>query len=171
MNGHGGMRYVPAGSRRGWVADAYSRPVLRVIRWSVVGLVAASLLAGCGDDGDGDEGTSPPGRSPAGTAAPGRELPDPVVVDTDPAEVAALDNTFDAPVIQVARGTTVRWANRGRQDHDVVPVEGGGWGVGADRFHPGDVYEHTFDEPGTYAYYCTIHGTPDRGMIGTIIVD
>jgi plastocyanin len=27
-----------------------------------------------------------------------------------------------------------------------------------------------FDTPGTYVYFCTIHGTASAGMFGTIVV-
>lgn len=32
-------------------------------------------------------------------------------------------------------------------------------------------YELTFDTPGTYRYYCIIHGTPEEGMIADIVVE
>ena len=35
---------------------------------------------------------------------------------------------------------------------------------------PKATYSHVFDQPGTYAYFCTIHGTATAGMIGTIVV-
>jgi plastocyanin len=139
-------------------------------RWAVFWLaaavtaVAALALPACG--GDDDDAGGDAGGSGGGT------VPDDVVaIDDDPAEVDALDNSFDAPAIRVPTGTTVRWTNAGQQDHDVVPAGGDGWGVEADGFHPGDVYEHTFDEPGAYGYYCTIHGTADRGMIGVVVVE
>ena len=102
----------------------------------------------------------------------GGSVPEDVVdVDTDPAEVTALDNTFDDEAIRVRAGTTVRWTNRGRQDHDIAPAEGQDWGADVGDFAPGAVYEHTFDRPGTYSYYCTIHGTAARGMVGVVVVD
>ncbi len=67
-------------------------------------------------------------------------------------------------------GTTVVWSNRGRNQHDVVPAEDGGWGVDAEGFQPGDTYSYTFDQPGTYHYYCSIHGTATVGMIGAVVV-
>lgn len=141
--------------------------------------VAAALAsAGCGDDAGG-EGLS---SSPGGDGGDGGEagggggsdltVPEEVVaVEGDPAEVTALDNTFDEQAIRVEAGTTVRWTNRGRQDHDVVPAEGDGWGVALADFAPGQVYEHTFERPGTYHYYCTVHGTETRGMVGVVVVE
>jgi plastocyanin len=70
----------------------------------------------------------------------------------------------------VRPGTTVVWTNRGRNEHDVLPAEGDGWGVEVEDFQPGDVYRHAFDEPGTYHYYCSIHGTTTEGMVGAVVV-
>jgi plastocyanin len=136
----------------------------------VVGLGLA--LGACGGDDDdagdrlsgGEQGAEADGDQPA----PPEDVVD---VDTNPADVRAIDNTFDAGAIRVPAGTTVRWTNEGRQDHDVVPAEGDAWGVPVEDFAPGAVYEHTFDQPGTYSYYCTIHGTATRGMVGAVVVE
>jgi plastocyanin len=125
-----------------------------------------ALLAGCG--GDSASGESGSGD---GLTSPGDNVPDDVVViDGAEAEVTALDNTFRAADIQVKPGTTVTWTNKGRNDHDVLPAEGDDWGVAQDGFAPGDVYTTTFDRPGVYHYYCSIHGTAATGMVGTVVV-
>jgi plastocyanin len=134
-------------------------------------LVVAALtltLAGCGGDDDAGGGlSSSSGGSEEGTTVP----EDVVAIDTDPADVTALDNTFNDEAIRVHAGTTVRWTNRGRQDHDIAPAEGHDWGADVGDFAPGAIYEHTFDNPGTYNYYCTIHGTASRGMVGVVVVE
>jgi plastocyanin len=58
--------------------------------------------------------------------------------------------------------------------------------VGGPVYHPGDLAntgflstrfpfpyaaELTFDAPGEYPYYCAIHGSPNQGMRGTIVVE
>ena len=91
-------------------------------------------------------------------------------IDAPTAAVQSLDNTFRAPDIQVKPGTTVTWTNDGRNEHDVLPVDGDGWGVEVEEFQPGDAYEHTFSEPGVYHYYCSIHGTTTAGMVGSVTV-
>jgi plastocyanin len=106
-----------------------------------------------------------------GEAAEFDPLEDVVVVSGTTAEVNVIDNTFDAENIQVAPGTQVVWTNNGRQDHDIVPAEDNGWGVEPADFAPDAVYEHTFDDPGTYRYYCTLHGTAQAGMTGAIVVE
>lgn len=85
-------------------------------------------------------------------------------------EVGVLDNTFRPERIEVAAGTEVVWENGGRNDHNILPVEGDAWGVEASMFAPDDTYRHRFTDPGTIAYYCSLHGTTTKGMVGTIVV-
>jgi plastocyanin len=134
--------------------------------------LAGPLLLGlgaCGDDGE-------PARhlqeeSDGGTAADLDIDGELVVVPGDQVEVRAQDNEFVEPHIQVESGATVVWSNVGRQDHDLLPVEGDDWGVDVEDFTPGEAYERTFDEPGVYPYYCSLHGTENVGMIGTVVVE
>jgi plastocyanin len=146
--------------------------------------VAIGLAGGCGGDddagagggsgADGSGGMSTGGDSGSGGGGDGAgkgEVPDDLVVmDGSEVRVASLDNTFRVANIQVEPGTTVTWTNDGRNEHDVLPVDGGGWGVEVAQFQPGDSYQHTFDEPGVHRYYCSIHGTTTAGMIGTVVV-
>jgi plastocyanin len=136
---------------------------------SVLGvvLVAGSLAACGGDDTSaGDDG----GLSTSDGSSDDSVPEDVVVIDTDPAEVIALDNSFRPENIEVTPGTEVVWTSKGRNEHNVLHVDGDDWGVEVDDFQPGATYSHTFDEPGVYRYYCSIHGTTDAGMIGTIVV-
>jgi plastocyanin len=84
--------------------------------------------------------------------------------------VTVLDNTFDPPAIRVDPGVTVAWTNKGRVPHDIRPVNEGEYGVRPAAFGPGDEYEHRFDQPGVYRYYCTLHGTKTQGMKGMVVV-
>jgi plastocyanin len=131
-------------------------------------LLAAGSHAACGGDDDGADGDG--GLSTADGSSEGSVPEDVVVVDTNPAEVTALDNSFRPENIEVVAGTEVLWTNKGRNEHNVLHVEGDDWGVEVEDFQPGAVYSHTFDEPGVFRYYCSIHGTTDAGMIGTIVV-
>lgn len=121
----------------------------RILRRSALAAAAGALvLGGCGDDG-------------------ATELVEGVVVDVD-----AIDNTFRPETVEVAPGTTVRWTNLGRNDHNVIPAEEGDefLQVEVEEFEPGDEHEVRFTEPGTYRYYCTLHGTANAGMIGAVEV-
>lgn len=95
---------------------------------------------------------------------------DPTLVEGVEETVVVLDNTFRPGEIEVAAGTTVAWENRGRNDHNVLPVDGKAWGVNTDSFAPNDSYQHRFTQPGTFAYYCSLHGTTTKGMVGTVVV-
>jgi plastocyanin len=83
--------------------------------------------------------------------------------------VIALDNTFRPDMVEVSVGATVVFVNKGRNDHDVLSVESD-WGATVEVFAPGDEYQHVFDRPGTYRYYCSLHGTSEVGMTGTVVV-
>jgi plastocyanin len=156
-------------ARRGSLAPR-GPAALRLALATLLAVLLAVLLAACGDD-DAGESSDGTGLGGAGGGADEAEAPDDVVViDDDRTDVAALDNSFRPEDIQVRPGTTVVWTNRGRNDHDVLPTEGDAWGVEVADFTPGDVYSATFDEPGTYDYYCSIHGTKTAGMIGTVVV-
>lgn len=111
--------------------------------------VAALILVGCGDDGGGT-----------------------VLVEGEEVEVLAIDNVFQPEDITVPAGTTVRWVNNGRNDHNIIPEdEGTEWLVEAEDFVPGDEFEFRFTDTGSFRYFCSIHGTIDVGMIGTVTVE
>ena len=124
------------------------------------------FVAACGG-GNGDSGN---GLSSGGTDSNDDGLTDVVHMDGSEVDVTALDNTFRVANIEVKPGTKIVWENKGRNDHDVLPASGADWGVQPDQFTPGDTYSTTFDKPGVYRYYCSIHGTADTGMVGAVVV-
>jgi plastocyanin len=132
-------------------------------------LLAAVLAAACGSSG---------GSSKAATSNPY-----PAVVDLrskttgsyPEVHVEVKDNDFVPGAIRINPGTTVSWKNEGRSPHDIMPSDpkqdfGRAFGVGAGKFTPGTEYEFRFDKPGVYPYYCSLHGTTTKGMIGEVIV-
>lgn len=84
--------------------------------------------------------------------------------------VVVLDNSFRPQTLEVHVGDEVVWENRGLNEHDVLSIERGTWGVEVADFRPGASYSHVFAEPGEYRYYCSIHGNETVGMVGTVIV-
>jgi plastocyanin len=105
-------------------------------------LAATVVLAGCGGGGGGG----------GADAAP----------VTGVTEVAAKDNRFTPAAIQVPAGTEVTW----RFEDGFVPHD-----VKADGFSSGEPrrkgsFTHSFAQPGTYAYHCTVHD----GMTGRVVV-
>jgi len=153
---------------------------------SLVVVAALLVLGACGADGNDAysaavaEAPAPARTLPPTTvppeAEPGETLPpattvEPVAANGEVIEVRALDNTFRVADIEVVAGTEVLWLNGGRNDHNVFPVdESQDWGIATEDFTPGDEYSHLFDTPGTYLYYCTIHGTKTVGMVGSVTV-
>jgi plastocyanin len=84
---------------------------------------------------------------------------------TTTATVGAYDNRFEPQTINVQPGTTVRWVNYGQHAHTVT-ADDGSWDSGD--IQPGASYSATFNNPGTYYYYCR-HHTQDR-MRGVVVV-
>lgn len=86
--------------------------------------------------------------------------------------VLTLDNSYSPDRLEVAAGTEVRFDNRGRNDHDVIPVDPDqdALTVTLDELPPGEAVTRRLTVPGTYDFYCSIHGTETAGMIGSITV-
>ncbi len=79
----------------------------------------------------------------------------------DPQVIRVVDDEFSPKVLRVEPGTTVIWESGGANDHNVIASDGSWQAIS---------YEHTFNEPGVYDYYCPYHGTNNKGMVGTVIV-
>jgi len=97
---------------------------------------------------------------------------------------------FRPETLEVEVGTTVKWLNTNKQGHSVTAYEDGlpegaeyfasggfdseqaareSWGnsSGGTLFE-GQSYEHTFEVPGEYPYFCIPHER--SGMVGSIVV-
>jgi plastocyanin len=86
---------------------------------------------------------------------------------------------FKPPFVKIANNNAVSWVNRTTVTHTITRCtptacsgHGGGTGTdvgfGVSSLSPGQRYTFTFDAPGTYVYYCAIHGY--AVMHGTISV-
>lgn len=88
------------------------------------------------------------------------------LIDRDqipPDTVIIQDVSYQPSSLTVPAGTTVTWINRGIVRHTVTSTNGL---FDSGRLASGGSFNYTFDEPGTYDYYCTIHPY----TLGTIIV-
>ncbi len=149
------------------MTDPNRRTVLKLAG----GAIAAVSLAGCSDD------------DPNGNGGSGGEEPDGDFVDDEPdygdwfddvgnyegtldmtgeSEVTVMNGTgpqgfeYDPPAIAVDAGTTVVWEWTGEGGAHTVTHENGEFEsemVGDE----GHTFEHTFEEEGTYRYYCEPH--------------
>jgi len=75
-----------------------------------------------------------------------------------------IDNfSFGPQTLTVAVGTTVTWTNRDDIPHTVVSTDG----VFKSKVRDTDEkFSYTFDKPGTYPYYCSVHPK----MTGKVVV-
>ena len=131
-----------------------------VVQKAAFPAVAATLalglaLAACGSsNGSG-------GGATATTLAP---------VKSGAVTITAEDNNFVPQTVTVVEGTEVTFTNDGRNQHNVIAVEGASFGAKTGSFESGQSFTWKATGPGTYTYYCSIHGTATAGMTGTIQV-
>lgn len=117
---------------------------------ALIVLVGLSMMGCAQQDQYGDQQpmeTSTPGETPLSGEAT-------VTIDS---------YSYNPQSITVKTGTEVIWENEQSVTHTVTSEE--------DVFDSGDIgqgesYSYTFEEPGTYDYYCTIHPS----MEGEVVV-
>ncbi len=78
---------------------------------------------------------------------------------------------FMPAIVTISAGETVRWVNNDtrRPSHDFASLPGPNpenRELKVVELKPGEVFEHTFERPGEYIYFCYIH----KGMIGKVVV-
>ena len=130
-------------------------------RWLALVLACTALAlvaAGCGGDDDDDGGgggaatTEQPAGGGGGDGGGG-------------AEVSEEGIAFQPAEVTVGVGDTVTWTNNDSVGHDVTADSFSSGDPGG--MAPGDTFEHTFPEAGTFDYVCTVH----PGMEGTVVVE
>jgi plastocyanin len=135
------------------------------LKLAALAAAASALLAACGG---GENGVAPGGSgSPAGQGGG--------------ATVTVKLFAFEPASLEVEAGTEVTWTNEDNILHTVTSGKPGDdldmSGAAANPPKPdglfdgkldgkGATFSFTFDEPGTYTYYCDIH----REMHGEIVV-
>jgi plastocyanin len=143
--------------RRTAVLDATtskSRRRGRILLASIAVSIIAAVAGACGDSDDDD--------APASAMSSGQT----VVMELIAYKPEKLD---------VAAGTTVTWQQNDPGAHTVTSgtVEQGTGGVttapdgtfDSGEIATGDAFEFTFDEPGTYSYFCSLHPATMRGEV------
>jgi plastocyanin len=81
----------------------------------------------------------------------------------------AAGDRFDPTSVTIAAGTTVTW-NWASGFHNVTPTGTPAFTGSGNPVSAPHTFSQTFDTPGTYLYFCVVHGTPTAGMRGTIVV-
>lgn len=88
--------------------------------------------------------------------------------DGEVVEVELRNFEFSRPELHIEAGTTVRWRNTTSSFHTVTPDGHAVW-TEWQTASSGESFEVTFDEAGTYPYYCSPHR--GLGMTGTVVVE
>jgi plastocyanin len=78
-------------------------------------------------------------------------------------EVRMRNNLYLPDTLTIAAGTAVRWVN---DDADVHTISQAGGGFESGLLFARDAWTYTFNDPGTYEFYCL----PHPYMRGTITV-
>jgi plastocyanin len=78
-------------------------------------------------------------------------------------------NRFEPDHVTIPVGTTVTWKWVGGF-HDVTPTGDPAFSGSGDPVAAPHTFSHTFNSPGNYLYFCSVHGSPSAGMRGTIVV-
>ena len=78
-------------------------------------------------------------------------------------------NRFTPDNVTIAVGTTVTWTWVGGF-HDVTSTGNPGFPGSGSPVSAPHTFSQTFNTPGTYLYFCSVHGSPSAGMRGTIVV-
>ena len=89
-------------------------------------------------------------------------------------QVCMMNLAFSPSDLTIAHGTTVTWKNGDAVNHMVAGAIGSADTYNSSFIGQGGTFSHTFATPGTFPYYCTIHGvdgSPPTGMKGTITVN
>ena len=82
----------------------------------------------------------------------------------EPTATVGIENfTFEPEAITVPAGSTVTWVNHDDIPHVVVSDDKL---FKSQPMDTDDAYTKTFDQPGTYAYFCGLH----PHMTGTVVV-
>jgi plastocyanin len=78
----------------------------------------------------------------------------PVCADT--VEVSIAEYKYEPAELKIKVGTTVKWTNNEKRvSHSILFLGAGGFE--SERFFPGESWERTFDQPGSYPYSCGPH--------------
>ena len=120
-------------------------------RWLVLALVGALVLVSCGGGGDASE-----------------------VLEGEDVTLNMFDNRFEFTEIRIPVGGSVDYFGAGRNPHNAVASDDS-WSTedvfGSLEQYEGDSAVITYDEPGTWNFFCTFHGNASgAGMAAMLIV-
>lgn len=154
---------------------------------SLISSCIASAVLACGDDGNGYGASEDPGTTEGGEEDAGEEIPmlnacsasDYVDRSGEDASrvitVGQTGLTFSPRCMLIAQGQSVVFEGS-FSEHPLAPgnprrPQAGSADTPIETTTSGSRVEFTFDEAGTFPYYCRVHAVGDgRGMAGSIHV-
>ncbi len=89
-------------------------------------------------------------------------------------QICMANYQFSPANLTIPHGTMVTWMNGDTRDHTVANASSSSEVLASGFIAAGGTFSHSFATPGTFAYYCGIHGAdgnPPTGMHGTITVN
>ncbi|MGK4585440.1 cupredoxin domain-containing protein [Kitasatospora sp. HPMI-4] len=162
--------------------NANSSPPVRRSRTACLAAVAVAvagalgLLSACGGSSSKPAGALSPGPGQtlpgfpgaSGTSGTVSVSPPPSTSSAPPyggqpsapaaANAVTIKNfAFSPATLTVKAGTKVTWTNTDPDAHTVTSKQGSGGPLQSPALATNDTYSYTFDKPGTYPYFCTIH--------------
>jgi plastocyanin len=112
------------------------------------------------------QGDPPPPEETASAEAPPAVAPRAAAGGVARASASATvsigDNFYSPATVSIAVGDTVSWANTGQAQHSAT-ANNGSFDTGV--FGPGSSRSQKFTSPGTFRYFCTVHGPVQSGTV------
>lgn len=82
--------------------------------------------------------------------------------------VSIVNFSYNPNPVTITAGDTIVWTQNGSAPHTVTADDNS---FNSGTLTTGQTFSRTFDTPGTFRYYCTIHGGPNgTGMSSSIVV-
>lgn len=126
--------------------------------------VLALALTACGGDSESDGGAVPTSAPPT-EAAPETPAADGDTETDSAASVGIAGSRFDPLEISIAVGDTVSFTNTDPFAHTVTANDGQTLSFDSGEFGQDETFEVTFDEAGSFAYFCEIHPTMRASVV------
>lgn len=126
-------------------------------------MISFSLVTFVSCGSDNSTSTNPP---------PDNNPDDNPPADTQgPNDVWMDGSSFNVANLEIEAGTTVTWTNKSNMDHTVTSGTRNGDDEGdlfdSGRIAPGGTFTYTFEDAGTYAYFCDLHSGMDAEVTVT----
>jgi plastocyanin len=122
---------------------------------TILAVACATTVAACGSSDTKAPTPSPSTAAPAATTV----------------QIAVKDDFFDPATVTIKQGTTIRWTRAGKVEHSVTSGKESDANKGqifdTDLDDTGSTFEFTFNDAGTFDYFCKYHA----GMAASVVVE